>query len=158
MRHTASWYLTGFVSAILLATTAPAFGQTHAGIRAGVSGDPDQFFFGGHIETRPLADHLTFRPNVEIGVGDDLTLVALNIEFAYWTSLHTNPWRVYLGGGPAAIITSAHEGHKGEDDTGFGGGFNLLIGAQHRGGLFGEFKLGLADSPEVKVTVGFAFK
>ena len=158
MRHIASWYLTGLVCAVLLTTAAPAVAQTHAGIRAGVSGDPDQFFFGGHIETRPVADHLTFRPNAEIGVGDDLTLVALNIEFAYWTSLHTNPWRVYLGGGPAAIITSGHSGHNEEDNTGFGGGFNLLIGAQHKGGLFGEFKLGLGDSPEVKGTVGVAFK
>ncbi len=37
-------------------------------------------------------------------------------------------------------------------------GFNLLLGAQHRDGLFGEIKLGLGDSPDVKVTVGVAFK
>jgi hypothetical protein len=86
--------------------------------------------------------------------GDGLTLIALNVECAYWTSLRTNPWRVYLGGGPAAIITSAHEGH-GHDDTG-GGGFDLLLGAQHRDGLFGEIKLGLGDSRDVKVTVGVA--
>ena len=28
------------------------------GVRAGVSGDPDQFFFGGHFETEP-ADRRT---------------------------------------------------------------------------------------------------
>ena len=48
----------------------PAYSQTQAqaGVRAGVSVDPDQFYFGGHIETTPLVDRLRFRPNVEVGV------------------------------------------------------------------------------------------
>ena len=60
----------------------PAAAQD-VGVRAGVSADPDQFYFGGHFETAPLVDRLHFRPNVEIGVGDNVTLVAVNVEFAY---------------------------------------------------------------------------
>ena len=53
MRSTAGWRVT-VVACVLLTTAAvPAFAQAHAGIRAGVSGSPDQFFFGGHIESRP---------------------------------------------------------------------------------------------------------
>src|SRR4029434_692614 len=77
----------------------PAAAQ-EAGVRAGVSADPDQFYCGGHFETAPLVDRLHFRPNVEIGVGDHVTLVAFNLEFAYHfpTGGH---WFTYFGGGPA---------------------------------------------------------
>ena len=43
------------------------------GVRAGVSVDPDQFYFGGHYETGELIDRLYLRPNLEVGVGDDVT-------------------------------------------------------------------------------------
>ena len=138
------------VASLLLFAT-PANAQTF-GVRAGASADPDQFFFGGHYETKPLMKNLTFRPNIEVGVGDDVTLVAFNIEFAYWIDLKNKPWKVYLGGGPAAILSDK------DDNTDFNGGFNLMVGAQHRGGLFGEFKVGLIDSPDVKFTVGYVFK
>ena len=138
------------VAGLMFAAT-PASAQSF-GVRAGASADPDQFFFGGHYETRPLMKNLTFRPNIEVGVGDNVTTVAFNIEFAYWIDLNNKPWRLYLGGGPAANL------YDSDDNTDLQGGFNLLVGAQHRGGLFGEFKVGLIDSPEVKFTVGYAFK
>ena len=142
-------FVTLMASLLLFAT--PANAQTF-GVRAGASADPDQFFFGGHYETKPLMKNLTFRPNIEVGVGDDVTLVAFNIEFAYWIDLKNKPWKVYLGGGPAAILSDS------DDNTDFNGGFNLMVGAQHKGGLFGEFKVGLIDSPDVKFTVGYVFK
>ena len=141
-----------WMATIAIALAAPAYAQSKAGVRAGVSGDPDQFYFGGHIETKPLIDHLTFRPNVEVGLGDDVTLVAANIEFAYWIPIRNKPWSVYLGGGPALVIADRH------DDTDVGGGFNILVGVQHRKGLFTELKVGFADSPDIKFGVGYAFK
>ena len=137
--------------ACLMFFATPAYAQSF-GVRAGASANPDQFFFGGHYETRPLMEHLTFRPNIEVGFGDDVTLVAFNIEFAYWIDLKNKPWKVYLGGGPAANL------YDSDNETDLQGGFNLMVGAQHRGGLFGEFKVGLIDSPDVKFTVGYAFK
>jgi hypothetical protein len=138
------------VASLMLCAT-PANAQSF-GVRAGASANPDQFFFGGHYETKPLMEHLTFRPNIEVGFGDDVTLVAFNIEFAYWIDLKNKPWKVYLGGGPAANL------YDSDTETDLQGGFNLMVGAQHRGGLFGEFKVGLIDSPDVKFTVGYAFK
>ena len=144
------------VAVLVLAASAEA--QTRVGIRAGVSADPDQFFFGGHMETRPLMDRLTFRPNAEIGVGDDVVLVAINLEFAYRLTTGNTPWAVYVGGGPAVNIYSYDEGHQGHDDSDVGGGFNILVGAEHRDGLFTELKVGTIDSPNLKVTVGYVFK
>ena len=81
------------------ATAASA--QQHAGVRAGISGGPTQFYFGGDFETPPVIEHLTFRPNLEVGVGDHETLDPLNLEFAYHVPLARQPWTLYLGAGPA---------------------------------------------------------
>ncbi len=121
------------------------------GVRAGVSGEPDQFYFGGHFETPPVADRLHFRPNVEIGVGNDVTLVALNFELAYKFAT-SKPWGVYAGGGPALNIIST----EGEDSA--EGGFNIMIGVEHRDGFFGEFKIGVLDSPDLKLCIGYVFR
>jgi hypothetical protein len=140
----------------LLALALPASAQTHAGIRAGVGGDPGQFVFGGHVETKPLIEHLTFRPNVEVGLGHEVTSVDVNFEFAFWVPIHHHPWSFYAGAGPAAIFSHVSEG--GPDRSPVGGGFNFLFGLQHRRGLFTELKVGFVDSPALKFTVGYAFQ
>jgi hypothetical protein len=131
-------------------SAVPAAAQ-EVGLRAGVSADPDQFYFGGHLETAPLIDRLHFRPNVEIGVGDNVTLVAFNVEFAYHLSTGRN-WFPYVGGGPALNFI------RFRGNTNSEGGFNLLLGVQHNSGLFAEVKAGLADSPNLKVGVGYAMR
>jgi hypothetical protein len=152
MRHRITYVGVGVLLLAALGASN-ALAQDHVGVRAGVSGEPDQFFFGGHIETGELARRVTFRPNVEVGVDDDV-LVAFNVEFVYSVPLDRHPWRVYFGAGPSALVGSGN----GRGDGDVGGGFNLLVGAQRRTGLFGELKVGLMDSPEIKVTVGYAFR
>ena len=140
----------------LLLFAWPSVAQEQVGVRAGISEDPDQFVFGGHIETAPRLERLVFRPNVEVGIGNDLVLIAFNLEFVYKIPLTTNPWTAYVGAGPALNIYSFDHG-RGRDDTEAEGGFNILIGAEHDGGLFGEFKVGASDSPDLKLMVGFSF-
>jgi len=137
----------------LLFVSVPAIAQTHTGVRAGVSADPDQFIFGGHLETQPIVKDLTFRPNVEVGVGDHTTTVSLNFEFAYWIPLQ-DQWRLYVGAGPAANFYD-YRGRRGSDTV---GGLNFLVGAEHDNGLFFELKVGTIDSPSLKFNVGFSFK
>ena len=150
------WILVLFVGlSVALPTAVEA--QQSVGVRAGLSGDPDQFFFGGHIETGPLLERLVFRPNVEIGLGDDLVLIAMNLEFAYKVPIQARPWTVYFGAGPALNILSFDNDRRGRDDTSAEGGFNILLGLEHAGGLFTEFKVGVADSPELKFAVGYSF-
>lgn len=136
-------------AAVLLAT--PALAQTTVGVRAGASVDPDQFYFGGHVETPPIADQIRFKPNVEVGVGNGLTLVALNLEFVYVFPSRQD-WNVYAGGGPALNVFDT------AFDTRSGGGFNLLLGVSHESGLFTEVKVGTVDSPNFKVGVGYTFR
>jgi len=121
-------------------------------VRAGVSADPDQFYGGIGFETAELIERLRFRPNLEIGVGDDATVTTVNFEFAYRIPIQKQPWSVYLGAGPALVIGHAHS------DTDVGGGFNILLGLAHRGGLFTEIKVGAIDSPSFKFGVGYRFR
>lgn len=145
----------GLCAVLCCALAAPANAEG-IGARAGVSGGPDQFYFGLHYETGPLAERLHFRPNIEIGIGDDRTLVALNVEFAYKIPLKRQPWLVYLGGGPALNISNHHDNGR-ENDSDVNGGFNLLVGLEHRRGLFTELKVGAIDSPSIKFAVGYVF-
>jgi len=133
----------------LMAT--PAFAQG-PGVQIGVSGDPDQFYFGGHDEVGPIVDRLWFRPNAEVGIGDDETLLALNFELVYRAPLPRSLWRVYFGGGPALNIVRTRA------ETSPEGGFNILVGLSHRRGLFSEFKVGWIDSPRIKFGVGYTFR
>ncbi len=146
------------ILALGFATSSAAQEQT--GIRVGVSDDPNQFVFGGHIETSPLLDSLVFRPNAEIGLGNDLVLIALNLEFAYKIPLEENPWTAYVGAGPALNILSFGDNDgrgRGRDGTDVEGGFNILLGVEHDEGLFTEFKIGAGDSPDLKFIVGYSF-
>ena len=142
--------LSGLATALMLSTaTASAQG---VGVRAGASVDPDQFYFGGHFETRPLADNIHFRPNLELGVGNDVTTVAANLELVYKAPLRRHPWSLYGGGGPAIIF---FDRDRGSDTK---GGLNQLGGVEHRDGLFFEVKFGLIDSPDFKVGIGYSFR
>jgi hypothetical protein len=141
--------------ALVAALPASAAAQDF-GLRAGVSVDPDQFYFGLHVQTDPLIDRLRFTPNIELGVGDDLVLVALNFEFTYGIPVNNQPWNIYVGAGPAVNLYS-YDDDRG-DDSDVEGGFNILFGVAHRGGLFVEFKVGALDSPELKFGVGYTFR
>lgn len=129
---------------------SPASAQTF-GVRVGVSADPDQFYFGGHFETAPVVDRLYFRPNVEIGVGNSVTLAAFNFEFAYKFPTR-RPWGIYAGGGPALNLIYTEQRDHAE------GGFNILVGVEHRNGFFAEIKAGALDSPDFKLGVGYVLR
>ena len=149
-------FLTGLsiLLGVVVFPATPALAQD-GGIRGGISVDPDQFYFGGHLETGPLVERLHFRPNVEVGFGDDLTLIAANMEFVYKFS-RTRGLNLYAGGGPALNVFM-FDG-AGDNDSETEAGFNVLVGAETPRGLFFEFKLGLIDSPELKFAVGYTWR
>ena len=136
---------------LLVAGAAPAAAQG-PGVRGGLSVNPDQGYLGAHYETGALVEHFHFRPNLEIGFGDDVTATAINFEFVYKWPLKRSPWTVYVGAGPAINI------YHFDDNTDSEGGFNLLGGLEHDKGFFFEFKAGTFDSPDLKVGVGYTFR
>jgi hypothetical protein len=154
MRHVVTRFVSGlsFLLAVLVVSSVPAAAQD-AGVRGGISVDPDQFYFGGHIETSALVDRVHFRPNVEIGFGDDIMLIGANMEFVYKFPSRSG-WGLYAGGGPALNIYTFDD----VDDSETEGGFNIVIGAEQDRGLFFEFKIGAIDSPDFKFGVGWTFR
>jgi len=145
------------VAAMSIGLCAASARAQGVGVRAGASVDPDQFFAGAHFETGELVEHLRFRPNVEVGFGDDVTLVAVNFEFTYRLPPTALPrsmsmWHLYVGGGPALNI------FQFSNDTQPEGGFSGLAGIAHRNGLFTEAKVGALKSPSFKFVVGYTFR
>ncbi len=147
-------FLLGLAGLALMPGVAAAQGP---GVRGGVSINPDQFYFGAHYETNALVDRVHFRPNVEAGLGNDLTLIALNFEFAYKFPRRSG-WQLYAGGGPSVNFYSFGRSPGGGRESNSEAGLNFLIGVEQREGLFFEFKIGALDSPELKFAVGWTFR
>jgi hypothetical protein len=134
------------------------------GPRLGFTINPDQFHFGGHLDIGDLAPRLMMMPNIEIGVGQNLTTVAPTFELDYrFRSEWGAVWTPYVGGGVGPIFYSTHHGdyivQHGGSDNGLGlyaqaGIAKSISGA---GNFFIEFKLGLADAPDAKFTIGWTF-
>jgi hypothetical protein len=140
------------IAVFWLALSAASVRAQGLGVRAGASRDPNQFYAGVHYEAAEVVDRLRFRPNVEVGLGDNLTLVAMNIEFTYRLRVPVIPmWQFYVGGGPALNIL------RFTNNTDPEGGFNVLAGLSHRTGLFTEVKFGALKSPSFKLGVGYTF-
>jgi hypothetical protein len=145
------WVCLAFLGVTGVIAAAPAEAQVSPGVQAGVSLDPDQFYFGGHIETTPLVDRLRFRPSVDVGIGD-ITSVAGNFDFTY-TFPGGRPWNLYAGGGPSI---NWYDFDNGGSDT--EGGFNFIVGVKNRERLFFEVKIGIEGSPDLKFGVGYTFR
>ena len=142
------------IAAMLFAASGSLMAQTGFGFRAGASADPNQFHFGVHFVTEPVVPNLTFRPNLEVGVGSNVTTTTFNLEFAYRIPIPKASFAPYIGAGPSLNIYR----FSGDRGTSTGGGFNVLLGLEHDSGLFGEVKVGAIDSPEFKFTIGFTVK
>ncbi len=148
------------IAICLVAGTASA---ADFGARAGLTLSPDQFHIGAHADLGPVIETVRFVPNVEIGFGDDITLIAINADFIYdfaetpWSiggELGLNIWKFDFGDLPSV------PGFDVDDtSTDFGlsvlGDYRLLLNSGKT--LLLEAKVGLIDSADFKVTVGWNF-
>jgi hypothetical protein len=144
-----------FVVTLLLISANSAMAQGGAGVRAGVSLEPDQFYFGGHVDVKEIVDRFWFRPNAEIGVGNHTTLFSANGEFVYFLPVRSNEWKPYFGGGPAFVLRTIKVNDN--RDTDVGPGFNFVGGIQQQKGLLAEIKIGAIDSPNFKLGIGWTW-
>ncbi len=143
-------FLSGFV---LLGAVDVATAQSRAGVRAGISADPDQVYFGAHVDAAEIANQLWFRPNVEIGFGHSRTLTTLNAEFVYRPTTRAE-WQPYFGGGPGMVLTTLRGPNRHTD---VGPGFNFVAGLEQRKGLLAEIKIGAFDDPAFKLGIGWTW-
>ncbi len=133
------------------------------GARAGYSISPDQFFLGAHMDLGQLVGPMRLVPNIEIGFGSSLTTMCFNGDLLY--DFEGTPWAA--GGELGIIHTSWDDGGLSDipgveydsSNTEIGlsvlGNYNLELSNGKI--LLLEAKLGLANSPDFKLTVGYNF-
>jgi hypothetical protein len=145
----------------LPALAAGPVGTTY-GFRAGFSTSPDQLVLGGQMSIAEVAPNLSFDPNIELGFGDNMTIVAFNLEMHYHFDLANSSWRPYVGGGAGINLIQQDQPPGVSDDSFTKVAGDILIGAgvPTRSGnrFFSELKVGLGDwAPDLKVLVGWNF-
>jgi len=150
--------------AIGLVCSVTALGGTRAagfrgvGPRVGLTINPDQVHFGGHIDFGDLADNLMMLPNIEIGLGDNFTTIAPSFELDYRFRSDWGAWTPYLGGGIGPIFYSPEVGESSSELALYlQGGIGKGSSGNQSGHFFIEGKLGLVDAPDFKATVGWTF-
>ncbi len=135
---------------------APAFAQDF-GVGGGISQDPDQVFVQALADQRGLGTtgRIGWRPNVQLGFGNDQTLLSGNAELVVWIPLPNPRWSTYLGGGPSLNIMF-QGGNGGNSEV--GGGASLVAGVEHERGFFAELRVGGRSAAELKISAGILFK
>jgi hypothetical protein len=117
---------------------------------------PDQVHFGFHAQV-PITPSLRFQPNVEVGVGNDLTLIALNPELNYLLTTR-GPIKPYIGSGPGINV---FDRRRPFEDTYTDVGVNFIFGIEAplsaRRSFLAELKVGVGNAPEFKLTFGVTF-
>jgi hypothetical protein len=151
---------------VLLAATAPAAHAaspvvTAAGPRVGVSLDPDQLVVGGQLSLAGFARDWSFDPNLELGFGDHMTVIAFNLDAYYHLRLSGSDWRPYLGAGLGANFLSWDEPFGTRDHSHTEIGLNAVAGFSIPAGSgdswFTELRFGVGDIPTLKIVGGFNF-
>ena len=132
------------------------------GPRVGFSVDPDQLVFGGQAVIGEVMPDLTFDPSLEIGIGDDISVIAVNFDLHYHFRIRDTAWRPYAGAGISVNFIDVDREPPAQDDgdTEVGGNVVLGAGAPTAAGnrFFAEMRFGLGDIPELKLLVGWNFK
>lgn len=155
-----------FALAMALVTTG-AFAQDETestpiafGARAGYSFNPDQFFIGAHTDLGMVLSSVRVVPNVEFGFGGDWTTIAFNGDFIY--DFSDTPWGV---GGEVGVIYTSWDDNSGfpsdfetsSTEVGLSALGNYRLAMNNGKTLTIEGKIGLANSPDFKLSVGYNF-
>lgn len=153
------------LGALLLPLAAHASGTvgTRYGVRGGFSSSPDQLVLGGQMSVGEVAPNLSFDPNIEMGFGDNTTLIGFNLDMHYHFDLNNTAWRPYVGGGAGInyIQYDVPPGVGGDNSvTKVAGAFIFGAGVPTHSGnqFFAELKFGLGTyAPDFKMLVGWNF-
>lgn len=158
--------LTGILlgTALLLAAApAPAqdLGFRRWGPRAGVADDPDQVVLGAQADFGEFIPRLRFQPDVELGLGDDHTILALSAPVHYLLPVEGG-FTLYGGGGlsVAWIDEDEDEERRGDDGSDIdiapllAGGIEWPVGRQR---VLVELKAAGGEQQDLKLMVGWMF-
>jgi hypothetical protein len=146
---------------VMLPAAASAGSFTYYGPQLGFSQGPDQFVIGGHLKWNAVAPSLDFVPGVDLGLGDNATVVSMNGDFHYKLATGSS-WQPYVGGGVGLHFESVENQRNNTSTNETRTGGHLILGAgvptQGSSRFFTELKIGFGDSPDMKVLAGWNYK
>jgi len=139
----------------LLANQARA---SDLGLRLGYYFDADAVSVGMEMLTpiNGMEGEWYFNPNLDIAMGDNRDLAALNFDFHYDFQTESNV-AVWAGAGPALLIIDQD---RFSNDTDVDPALDLLMGFGAKTGTYRPFVQGkgiLSDNSEAAITVGVRF-
>ena len=116
----------------------------------------DQWHVGAHARLGELFPNVEATPGVELGFGSHTAFVTVNGDATYRaTELVASPWGLHLGG---SLSFNYFDWRQGSDVH---LGLSALAAVSRELGLgqevFGEVRIGILDSPRLKVTFGVTF-
>lgn len=167
MRNRAILWTICLISGAILTTAAGAqnLGFHGWGPRAGFSVDPDQGVVGVHFNLGEFVRNLRFQPAIDVGFGDDLTVVQATIPVLYRFEVPGN-YTPYAGGGLGVAWVDIDDDRCGPpprrcDDSDVEAAPVGVAGIEWplRGGndVFLEANVSGGDLPDVKLLVGWQF-
>jgi opacity protein-like surface antigen len=153
---------------ILVSLLAAILSPTHAeetdypqirwqgwGVRAGLASDPDQVVVGAQFRLGEWAPRVDFTPNVELGFGDDYTILSATAPALYGFRTKTNI-TPYVGGG----VTLGYVDRDSRDSD-FKVSLELMGGAEwelkNGNSFFLELDIPFSGFNDVQVLVGWSF-
>jgi hypothetical protein len=125
------------------------------GVRAGLGDDPDQFVFGVQFDFGEFHDDLSFEPSIELGLGDDHTILMFNGGVRYDFDVRDSVTPFLSGVGTLGFVDK----DNGDDDfeiglkAGGGARWPLQSGRE----VFVELLLGFGDLHDAQVMAGLKF-
>jgi hypothetical protein len=135
----------------------------HAGFQGGFALDPELIHLGVHARLGPIfSKNLYIRPNATFAYGEITKMFGFNLDLLYSLPFAVGARRaVYFGVGPGfnfAEQTAAGQGVSFSEFH-YDSALNLMIGVQHRGGLFTELRTSVYahPAPVLWLTVGYSF-
>ncbi|HEX5045008.1 MAG TPA: hypothetical protein VFV75_19095 [Candidatus Polarisedimenticolaceae bacterium] len=153
----------------ILPAAAAEMGLRGWGLRAGVASDPDQLLLGAHWDLGDVAPQFRMVPNVQLGVGDDATVLEGTLPVHYVFGKVDAGFAPYVGAGLAvAWIDVDHDhGHGNDDFLDDEDDSDVELGAKVLGGLewtmrsknkfFVELNLGIGDLHDFQAVAGWTF-
>lgn len=152
--------------ALFLLAGTPSFAQDLGfrgwGLRGGLSDNPDQIVLGVQTDFGEFIPRLAFRPHLDLGFGDDTTVIALGVPALYRVPIEGS-FTLYGGGGlVVGLIDEDEDDNRGRDDDGtevdispmLAGGIEWPVG---NGDLGVELNAAGGDLPRVKLLGVWSF-
>ncbi len=139
------------VFCLVLVLLASSVSAADFGLRGGLTLSPDQVHIGGHMDMGQVLPPMRLVPNVEIGFGNDVTMICFNGDLIY--DFADSPFGI---GGELGLNYADVSGAGSNTDLGLSilGDYRMGLSNSHT--LLLEAKIGVLDSPDFKITVGYS--